>query len=103
MSDHAYATAWKRYRRLRLNCWVAFAGFALSTFTLVFADLPPVRFGWAALAFWVYAMIAGSRLRGFPCPRCGKYFKRRWPSEKRFPSGSCPHCGLEKFAKEGRE
>jgi hypothetical protein len=50
------------------------------------------------LAFWIYSAVAGSLFRQFPCPRCGEYFGKRWPWQKRFAPGSCPHCGLEKFA-----
>jgi hypothetical protein len=101
MSEHIYDQAWKRYRRVHLNYWLAFAGFGLSGLTLVLAKLPS-RFGWPALlpvlAFWLYVAIAGALLRSFPCPRCGKYFEKRWPNQKRFARGSCPHCGLEKFS-----
>jgi predicted RNA-binding Zn-ribbon protein involved in translation (DUF1610 family) len=104
MSEQVYDQAWKRYRLLRLHYWIAFAGFGLSVFTLVFANRQS-NFGWKGLvpvmAFWLYVAIAGNRFRQFPCPRCGKYFKKRWPSEKRFPPGSCPHCGLEKFSETG--
>jgi len=100
-SEHTYDQAWKRYRRLRLHVWVAFAGFGLSGLAAMLTDLPS-RFGWKGLfpvaAFWLYAAVAGSRSRAFPCPRCGKYFDKRWPGEKRFPRGACPHCGLEKFS-----
>jgi hypothetical protein len=106
MSEHAYDKAWKRYRRLRLHCWLAFAGFGLSGLTAVFADLSS-RFGEASLipipAFWLYFMITRSRLRSFPRPRCDKEFKRRWMSESRFPRGSCPHCGLHKFSTENSQ
>jgi hypothetical protein len=100
-SDPDYTTAWKHYRRLRLHYRVAFAGFGLSGFAIVLFKLPS-QFGTASLipvvAFWLYVALAGSRLRQFPCPRCDKYFEKRWPTEKRFAPGSCPHCGLAKFS-----
>src|SRR5579863_4048894 len=94
----AYERQWKRYRRLQLHSWIAFAGFGLSAFVIVLAKLPSKKYFIVVLLFWVYSAVAGSLLRQFPCPRCGRYFEKRWPWQRRFAAGCCPHCGLKKSA-----
>jgi predicted RNA-binding Zn-ribbon protein involved in translation (DUF1610 family) len=100
MSDHSYAAAWKRYRRLRLHVWVASAGFVFSGAAMVFTELPS-RFGWTSYipwAFWLYCAVAISRFKPFRCPRCNEEIERRWPSKKYPDWNTCPHCGLRKFS-----
>jgi DNA-directed RNA polymerase subunit RPC12/RpoP len=97
----AYDEQWKRYRRLRRHVWIAFAGFALSGLTAVFANLPP-RVDWIKSvlvgAFWLCFFVAVIPYKRFRCPRCGEDFERRWPNKKHPDRNTCPHCGLEKFS-----
>jgi len=100
-----YDAAWKRYRRLRLHLWSGFAGFALSGLFVVLAKLPS-RFDGAVLipfAFWLNMAIAIARFKRFRCPRCNKEFERRWLNKKYPDRNTCPHCGLPKFAKDGKD
>jgi hypothetical protein len=102
MRDHAYAIAWKRYRRLRFRLWMAFAAFGLGGILAMFVRSRP-RFGWmiyAPFASWIYLAFAINSFKRFACPRCGKDFEASWPSKKYPVPGTCSHCGLEKFSKE---
>jgi hypothetical protein len=63
----------------------------------------------AAVAWGILYMFTGSRLRKFPCPRCGKNFfggilgdaRILFNSPRAFFGQECVFCGLEKYG-DGR-
>jgi hypothetical protein len=109
-----YQHEWEAYRvrkRKLVVCTIAvFLGFFPFLLVVAFIDRKlfsstslvfPAAFVWAA-----FYMFTGSRLRVFPCPRCGKNFFAgifHDPADlltrpKAFLGRECVHCGLRKFA-----
>ena len=94
-----YRTAWRKYRRLRLELplsmpgWLVFAVSLSSVFRL---------FGWNQkiamvfiLAYIPYMSVVGARWNYWQCPRCGQAFKRG--GDLFFPT-HCHYCNLPMWA-----
>jgi hypothetical protein len=116
---NSYQREWETYRarKTRLVIWIVavFLGFPPFLTLVAFIDRKlfsstslvfPAAFVWGALYMFV-----GSRLRVFPCPRCGKNFLGgvfHDPADlltrpKAFLGRECVHCGLRKFAESDED
>ncbi len=106
MSERAagneYDEHWRRYRRLRKRYfWIIFAFFP-GTFLFailgyrIFGDpVPGHVFG---VTWMVVILVVGTRISGWRCPRCGKWFSATWWYNAGAFALACVHCGLPKFA-----
>jgi DNA-directed RNA polymerase subunit RPC12/RpoP len=55
----------------------------------------------AALLFGALYIFTGSRLRSYPCPRCGKnFFGGFFATSKTMLGRNCAHCELPKYGEE---
>jgi hypothetical protein len=93
-----YRAAWRKYRRLRLECplsilgWPVFAALLIGLFGV---------FGWIfILAYTVYMSVVTARWNYWQCPRCGQAFK--WGGDLFFPK-RCDYCNLPMWAESPDE
>jgi hypothetical protein len=99
-----YASAWRRYKILRLLFLLLAIGwfpFAFAVITLlphqetVSAFSYSAMLSWFLIALWVLAAcVVGTMRVLWPCPRCGKLF--RGFSQLTLPK-QCVHCGLPRW------
>ena len=63
------------------------------------SDVP----GFVAFAVWAVAgLVVGTRVVGWRCPRCGKWFSvTSFGFNMGFLARKCAHCGLPKYANHG--
>ena len=93
-----YKTAWRKYRRLRLEFplsipgWFVFSELLGAIFRLF--DLNQHVAMVFILAYVPYMSFLGCQWMYWQCPRCGKSFKGRSP----FYPKCCYYCGLPKWA-----
>jgi hypothetical protein len=109
----SYKHAWETYRarntRIVVCLFAEFFGFL--PFLLLVATIDRKLFSTtnlvmpAAILLAVLYLYTISRLRTFPCPRCGKnffggFFGAHLTSRGAFFGRKCVHCGLRKYAAE---
>jgi hypothetical protein len=104
---HQYQSQWQNYRerRTRLGVLVLVEFLAFIPFVaLVEKALRHVlpagnsAFLTAGFMFGAIYLYTGSRLRTFPCPRCGEnFFGGFFATPKTMLGPSCANCGLRKY------
>jgi hypothetical protein len=102
-----YLSAWQEYRRRRRALRVAaLLGVVLVVLGSLAPDLRWMQ-GLGVLAWIVTLVVFFTRVSRWPCPRCGRDFLYRSPSDRgpgqnwygTWPfAGRCVHCGLPKWA-----
>jgi hypothetical protein len=108
LEEARYASAWRRYKVLRLLLcflgigWLPFA-FGIITLTDHWNSNSITDFhvmvAWFLLFLWIIAAcVVGTMSALWPCPRCGKLF-RGW--FRPFLPKRCVHCGLARWASRG--
>ena len=112
MSD--YKSQWRRYtvrRRWIVACmtvqFLAFIPFVGAVSVVSRRLLSGTDLGLPAALLWgILYLFTGSRLRSFPCPRCGKNFfggilgdtRILFNKPRAFFGRECVYCGLGKYA-----
>jgi hypothetical protein len=111
---NGYERAWETYRarNVKLVAWIIAIFLGCIPFLTLVAFLDRKVFSSTSLVFpaflaWgaIYIFV-GSRLRVFPCPRCGENFSGGifynpaylLTHPRSFLGRECAHCGLHKFA-----
>ena len=97
-----YQDCWQRYKKLRNLFWIVWLGYVpvvgmLSVLVLWFFGTFVPGFVFAGLWMLMF-LVVHIRLSGWPCPRCGKPFSKKWWYDKGFFARKCVHCGLAKYA-----
>lgn len=103
-----YATAWRRYKVLRiLFCFLGIGWFPFVFGIVILSDhwnLGSTRnytamVAWFLVFIWVIAAcVVGSMRIRWPCPRCGKSFRGFF---RPLLPKRCVHCGLPRWASRG--
>jgi hypothetical protein len=102
-----YHCEWERYRqrrnRIALYLVVEFLGYLPFVALVVSAErrlFGTTNLGLpAALAWGALYLYTGSRLRSFPCPRCGKnFFAGLFATPWKILARKCAHCRLPMYA-----
>jgi hypothetical protein len=95
------ADPWQEYRKRRNLALFAFLGympvafvFALVTIRLFHTTTPAFI---AASSWMMFHVVASMRFTSVRCPRCHKWFFRKWWYHNGF-ARRCVHCGLPKYA-----
>lgn len=108
-SAHKYHSEWQTFRRRRTCIFVAIiAEFLLFLpFVALVAIAERHLFSTNKLAFpaalmWgALYLFTASRLRSFPCPRCGKnFFGGIFATPKAMLGRTCANCGLRRYGGE---
>jgi hypothetical protein len=104
---HRYQNQWQSYRERRnwlgvLLCveFLAFIPSVVFMETIVRRQFSADRMAFpaASLLFGAVYLFTASRLRSFPCPRCGKNFFGGFFATPRTVLGrNCANCGLRKY------
>jgi len=106
---HRYRSQWQAYRNRRNLIAVILVAEFLSFFPfwILVATIerhffsPNKLFFPAAFLFGAVYLFTGSRLRRWPCPRCGKNFLGTMLATSETVLGrTCAHCGLPRYAEE---
>lgn len=99
MSD--YQRDWQEYKRRRNQFWLVFASYVPVCATVAFVSkklFDTLIPGFVVAFFWMGLFVfAGTRVRMWPCPRCGKWFSGTWWYDLSFLARRCVHCGLRKY------
>ena len=99
--EMAPPNAWDDYRKRRNLALFTLIGYIPVVFVIallsirLFSTFTPAFV--AAIAWMVFSVIAGNLALRFPCPRCGKWFFKKWWYYNSF-ARRCVHCGLPKYA-----
>src|SRR5258708_6052964 len=102
-----YQREWQAYRRRRnrLAVYIAAEFLAFLPFVALVATVERRLFSTGNLAMpaaicWAgLYLFTGSRLRNFPCPRCGRnFFGGFFATPGNVMGRKCANCGLRKFA-----
>jgi hypothetical protein len=103
MSEISYAAAWARYRRIRLVTILLIVTFPVASAlpaVLLGNVIGEAAAGALVAVLWIIATIVMAvRWAYFPCPRCGKKFRRKAGMHVR----GCSSCGLLMFAESEAE
>ena len=98
-----YAAAWGRYRRIRLATILLIVTFPVAPWvaSALLASVigETAAFALVPVAWIVAAIVMAVRWAYFPCPRCGKKFRRKAGMHVR----GCSSCGLLMFAESEAE
>jgi hypothetical protein len=97
-----YLSAWRKYRQLRTQFLLLWAGFLPAMAMLggisarVFHD---ERLLFIAIAVWIpLFFFSAFRIQLWRCPRCGEKFGRPGGNLEWFNAKQCVHCGLPRNA-----
>jgi hypothetical protein len=96
-----YREQWQEYRKRRnlfFLIWLGYIPAVGLTTILVSRMIGTFTPSFVFAGVWmVLFAIAGTRLSGWRCPRCGKPFSRKSWYDKGLLARKCVHCGLAKF------
>ena len=96
-----YERDWQKYKRIRNQFWLIFAGYVPVGFVVAFVSLRLFHTfvpGFAFAIAWIASfLVAGLRVSMWRCPRCGKWFSATWWYNLGFLAKRCVHCGLRKY------